>query len=93
MDEPDDGEPPDALVSRDRHQEAEDGVDQHAHAQEVDATVFLRQEAERNLGDDVAVEEGAQDVALGVGFPREGTVGARIRRGVRRSLKQRLGNN
>lgn len=69
-------ERPNVEVGSHRHQEAEDGVDQHADAQEVDAAVFLRQEAEGNLGDDVAVEEGAQDVALDVCFPHEGPVGA-----------------
>lgn len=78
MNEPNSGEPPDALVGRDGHQEAEHGVDQHAHAQEVDAAVFLRQQAEGDLGYHVAIEEGAEDVALQVRLPGEGAVGTAI---------------
>lgn len=69
---------PDVEVGRNGHQEAEDGVDQHSDAQEIYAAVFLRQKAEGNLGDDVAVEKGTQYVALNVCFPDKGPVGAVI---------------
>lgn len=67
-------QPPLAPVGCHWHQEAEQRVDEHTDAQEVDAAVLLRQQTERYLGDYVAVEERAEDVALDVRRPHEGTV-------------------
>jgi len=47
-----------------RNQEGKHGVDQHAVAEEAQGTVLLGQYAKGNLGDDIAIEEGRQDVAL-----------------------------
>lgn len=60
-----------AEVGRHRHEEPEHRVNEHADAEEILGTVFLRQYAERYLGYDVAVEERAEHVALLRRAPRK----------------------
>lgn len=53
-----------SLAGGDRHKERKHRIDQHAVAEKPERTVSLGQNAERNLGDDVTVEERGQDHAL-----------------------------
>ena len=74
LNKPDRYEPTYAPARGHRNQEREHRIYQHADAEEIDVAVLLRQDAERNLRDDVPVEEGTEDVALNVGVPGELTV-------------------
>ena len=67
-----------AEVSRHRHQQPEQRVDQHTDAEKVLGSVTLGQYSERYLRDDVAVEERAEQIALHRAVPREFPVAAAV---------------
>lgn len=75
-------EPPDAHICSYGHQQPKYRVDQHTHAQEVDVSIALREDAKRNLSYHIAVEEWTQYVALNISLPYKFTVIFRTRRSI-----------
>lgn len=88
LDEAHSTQTPDAtFAGSHRDEEGEHRVDQHAVAQEAQRSVLLGQNAEGNLGDHVAVEEGGQDIALQGRIPGELAILGIVLRGENRGNK------